>query len=65
MKRMIIYPLVFLVLIGMEGLLTMGEALKYENYGVVGWIAQVLAIILCAGISEAINKNEEEIRGVK
>lgn len=46
-----------LILIGLEGLLSMGDALKFENYGVVSWIAQTLAIIVVICLSTVITND--------
>lgn len=43
--------LALLILIGIEALLTAGDALDFENYTIVGWIAQILAIIMTITLS--------------
>lgn len=39
-----------LCLIGLEAVLTMGDAFNFENYNIVGWIAQVCAVIIAVGL---------------
>ena len=41
-----------LVLIMIEGIFTMGNAFKFEEYGVISWIAQILAVVftICLAI---------------
>jgi hypothetical protein len=56
MKDLVSYLLAIsfglLVLILFEGIFTMGDAFKFENYGVIGWISQVLLIVcvICVAI---------------
>lgn len=46
-----------LILIGFEGLVSMGDALKFENYDVISWIAQILAIIVAICLSTVITND--------
>lgn len=41
-----------LVLIVFEGLFTLGDAFNFENYSIIGWIAQILAVVftICVAI---------------
>jgi uncharacterized membrane protein len=52
MKRIIVYSAVLLILIGFEGLVTMGDAFNWDNYTFIGWVAQALILLLCLGASE-------------
>lgn len=52
-----------LCLIGLEAVLTMADAFKFENYTIVGWIAQICAVIIAVGL--AIGIVDEEYKNKK
>jgi hypothetical protein len=41
------FSLILLLVIGMEGLATLGMALNYQSYGPLAWICQSLVLMLC------------------
>jgi hypothetical protein len=49
MKKVLNYTfaisLGLLLLIMIEGLATLGDAFKFEEYSIIGWIAQILGVI--------------------
>lgn len=49
-----------LCLIGLEAVLTMGHAFEFENYTIVGWIAQVCAVIVTVGFAIIVVHNDYE-----
>ena len=55
MKKVLDYTfaisLGLLILIGIEGIGSMGNAFKFEDYSIIGWIAQSLAIIFVISAS--------------
>lgn len=55
MKNFISYLLgisiALLLLILFEGLFTGGEAFKFQNYSLIGWITQILLIIVFTSIA--------------
>jgi len=63
MKKVLQYSfgisLGLLLLILLEGLCTLGDAFKFEEYSIIGWIAQILGVIftICASIllTEEVN----------
>jgi hypothetical protein len=55
MKKVIQYAfslsLGLLILIGFEGIGSLGDAFKFEEYSIIGWITQSLAIIFTISAS--------------
>jgi hypothetical protein len=49
-------------LIGLEAVLTMADAFNFENYTIVGWIAQICAVIITIGFGISIVHNDYENR---
>jgi hypothetical protein len=47
-------------LIGLEAALTMADAFNFKNYTIVGWIAQVCAVIVTVGTAICIVHNDYE-----
>ena len=50
-----------IVLIILEGIVTLGGAFQFKEYGVIGWIFQVLAVIttICIGFCIAISETRD------
>lgn len=54
-----------LLLIFLEGLLTGGMAFKFELYGIVAWIAQVVIIIFFISMAILITQSDLEEKNRK
>ena len=48
------------ILIAIEGLFTMGQAFKFEQYNIVAWMFQALIIIFTISLAIHIVKNDIE-----
>lgn len=64
MKNIIQYvlsvSLSLLILIVLEGLFTMGQAFKFEQYGIVAWVFQVLITVFTISLAIIIVQNDIE-----
>jgi hypothetical protein len=62
MKNFIHYvfsvSLSLLILMFLEGIVTMGMAFKFELYTIVGWIAQIMGIIFTVSLAIRITESE-------
>jgi hypothetical protein len=47
-----------LILIAMEGLLTLGNAFQFQTYNWLGWTVQLAMLVICARISVSQWSNE-------
>lgn len=52
MKRLIIYPLTYLILIFIEGCGTLGSAFDFKSYTFIGYFGQVLLLLMATGLAE-------------
>lgn len=42
---------ILLLVIGFEGLITLGNAFEFCQYSLIAWIAQILVLIICIWIA--------------
>lgn len=52
MKRIIIYPAVFMILIAVEAFFTWGMAFDFNTYTLMAWVFQILLVLMCLGLAE-------------
>lgn len=64
MKKIVYYTmsisLGLLVLIFLEGMMTLGSAFNFENYSVFGWIVQAVLVVFTISLSAMIAEAEDK-----
>jgi hypothetical protein len=64
MKKIVYYTmsisLGLLVLIFLEGMMTLGSAFKFEEYSVFGWIMQAILVVFAMSLSAMIAEKEDK-----
>lgn len=64
MKQVVYYTmsisLGLLVLMFLEGMMTLGSAFNFEGYSVFGWIAQSIIVVFTVALSAHIATNEQK-----
>jgi hypothetical protein len=64
MKKIVYYTmsisLGLLVLIFIEGMMTLGSAFNFESYSVFGWIVQAILVVFTISLSAMIAEAEDK-----
>ena len=64
MKKIVYYTmsisLGLLVLIFLEGMMTLGSAFKFEEYSTFGWIIQAILVVFAMSLSAMIAEAEDK-----